>query len=206
MLMMIMMLLMMMMLMIMMLLKMMKRMLMMMMLMLLLLMMMMLMLLMMMMLMMLMMTINFIVPFMAFQHYYGCYYYSYYYNCYNIFVDIIIATINTIIIININVIYFLPGIPMLSIRTRFAFLKALNQTLERLVLPVTDLRLSSPYYLSTAALLKDASCLMFYDTKVGFLNHVLDNSAHRGSEQSSPEISLDPLETLEGIFIIGWVC
>ena len=43
--------------------------------------------------------------------------------------------------------------------------------------------------------------LLFYHTKVAFLNHVLNQTAHRGAEDTPPEVSLDPLEALEGNFI-----
>lgn len=71
--------------------------------------------------------------------------------------------------------------------------------MERILLPVTDLRVCTTHSLSTAALLRQASGLLFYHTKVGFLNRVLNNTAHRGPDESSPEISIDPLEALEGI-------
>lgn len=73
--------------------------------------------------------------------------------------------------------------------------------MERLLLPVTDLRASDCYKLSTACLLREARGLLFYHTKVAFLNHVLNQTAHRGAEDTPPEVSLDPLEALEGNFI-----
>ena len=73
--------------------------------------------------------------------------------------------------------------------------------MERLLLPVTDLRPSDCYKLSTACLLREARGLLFYHTKVAFLNHVLNQTAHRGAEDTPPEVSLDPLEALEGNFI-----
>ena len=72
--------------------------------------------------------------------------------------------------------------------------------MERLLLPVTDLRAADTYNLSTATLLREGRGLLFYHTKVALLNHVLNHTAHRGAEDSSPEVSLDPLEALEGVF------
>ena len=96
-------------------------------------------------------------------------------------------------------IFFCPaGVSLRSIRSRFAFLKSLNSDVERLLLPVTDLRAGDCYNLSTAALLREARGLLFYHTKVALLNHVLNQTAHRGTEDSPPEVSLDPLESLEG--------
>ncbi|XP_068681108.1 probable E3 ubiquitin-protein ligase HECTD4 isoform X3 [Montipora foliosa] len=91
----------------------------------------------------------------------------------------------------------LQGVSLRSIRSRFAFLKSLNSDVERLLLPVTDLRAGDCYNLSTAALLREARGLLFYHTKVALLNHVLNQTAHRGTEDSPPEVSLDPLESLE---------
>ena len=90
------------------------------------------------------------------------------------------------------------GLSLRSLRSRFAFLKSLNSDVERLLLPVTDLRSADSYNLSTATLLREARGLLFYHTKVALLNHVLNHTAHRGAEDSPPEVSLDPLEALEG--------
>ena len=90
------------------------------------------------------------------------------------------------------------GLSLRSVRSRFAFLKALNSDVERLLLPVTDFRAADSYSLSTATLLREARGLLFYHTKVALLNHVLNHTAHRRAEDSPPEISLDPLEALEG--------
>ncbi|XP_048583049.1 probable E3 ubiquitin-protein ligase HECTD4 isoform X2 [Nematostella vectensis] len=84
-----------------------------------------------------------------------------------------------------------------SIRSRFAFLKTLNQSIEQLVLPLTDMRTNATHPLSTAALLHSASTILFYDTKMAFLKRMLDHSNHRGSSYIAPELSLDPLETIE---------
>lgn len=91
------------------------------------------------------------------------------------------------------------GLSLLSIQSRFAFLKGVNEAVESLVLSMADLRVTNTHLHSTGALLKKASGLMFYDTKMAFLNRALDQSSQRNSANSSPEISLDPLETLEGI-------
>lgn len=93
---------------------------------------------------------------------------------------------------------YLVGISLRNLRSRFAFLKSLNADVERLLLPVTDLRAADSYNLSTATLLRDARGLLFYHTKVALLNHVLNQTAHRRAEDSPPEVSLDPLEALEG--------
>ena len=69
------------------------------------------------------------------------------------------------------------------------------------MLPVTDLRAADTYSLSTATLLREGRGLLFYHTKVALLNHVLNHTAHRGANDSPPEVSLDPLEALEGLFI-----
>lgn len=99
------------------------------------------------------------------------------------------------------ILYRVLGVSLRSLRSRFAFLKSLNSDVERLLLPVTDLRAADSYNLSTAALLRDARGLLFYHTKVALLNHVLNHTAHRRAEDSPPEVSLDPLESLEGLFV-----
>ena len=93
---------------------------------------------------------------------------------------------------------FSTGFSLRSVRSRFVFLKNLNQDVERILLPLTDLRVCSTHRWSTASLVRQASGLLFYHTKVAFLNNVLDQTAHRGPDQSAPEISIDPLEALEG--------
>lgn len=97
--------------------------------------------------------------------------------------------------------YRVLGLSLRSLRSRFAFLKALNSDVERLLLPVTDLRAADTYNLSTATLLREGRGLLFYHTKVALLNHVLNHTSHRGADDSPPEVSLDPLEALEGVFI-----
>ena len=82
--------------------------------------------------------------------------------------------------------------------SRFVLHKYLNQSIQRLVLPVVDLRVAKTHSLSTAALLSSARELLFGNTKISELNRVLDLSAHRTPDDPSPEVSLDPLETLEG--------
>ena len=67
---------------------------------------------------------------------------------------------------------------------------------------MTDFRAADSYSLSTATLLREARGLLFYHTKVALLNHVLNHTAHRRAEDSPPEISLDPLEALEGNSIV----
>ncbi len=99
------------------------------------------------------------------------------------------------------ILYLVLGLSLRSLRSRFAFLKSLNSDVERLLLPVTDLRAADSYNLSTATLLREARGLLFYHTKVALLNHVLNHTAHRGAEDSPPEVSLDPLEALEGLFV-----
>ena len=69
------------------------------------------------------------------------------------------------------------------------------------MLPVTDLRAANTFNLSTATLLREGRGLLFYHTKVALLNHVLNHTAHRSAEDSPPEVSLDPLEALEGMFV-----
>ncbi|PFX24720.1 putative E3 ubiquitin-protein ligase HECTD4 [Stylophora pistillata] len=91
----------------------------------------------------------------------------------------------------------LQGVSLRSLRSRFAFLKSLNADVERLLLPVTDFRAADSYNLSTAALLRDARGLLFYHTKVALLNHVLNHTAHREADDPPPEVSIDPLQSLE---------
>lgn len=93
------------------------------------------------------------------------------------------------------------GVSLRSLRSRFAFLKSLNADVERLLLPVTDFRAAETFNLSTAALLRDARGLLFYHTKVALLNHVLNHTAHREADDPPPEVSIDPLQSLEGLFL-----
>ena len=85
-----------------------------------------------------------------------------------------------------------------SIGSRFILHKHLNQCIQRLVLPLVDLRVATSHSLSIAKLLASSEHLLFRNTKVSELNRVLDLSAHRTADEPSPEVSLDPLETLEG--------
>ena len=85
-----------------------------------------------------------------------------------------------------------------SIGSRFVLHKYLNQFLQRLVLPAVDMRVARTHSLSTASLLTSARDLLFRNTKISELNRVLDLSAQRSADDPSPEISLDPLESIEG--------
>ncbi|WAR02868.1 HECD4-like protein [Mya arenaria] len=92
----------------------------------------------------------------------------------------------------------LQGIPIESIRLRFAFLQSLNNTLETFFLPLIDLRPQETYSRSTAALLSKVRGLIFYDTKCALINRILNATAKRKPDQAAPEISLDPLEDITG--------
>ncbi|XP_066272380.1 LOW QUALITY PROTEIN: probable E3 ubiquitin-protein ligase HECTD4 [Branchiostoma lanceolatum] len=92
----------------------------------------------------------------------------------------------------------LQGVPVESLRLRFALLLSLNNTLETFFLPLVDLRPCSTYPNSTAALLSRARRLMFYDTKVVVMNSILNATAQRNPSQAAPEITLDPLEIVGG--------
>ena len=96
----------------------------------------------------------------------------------------------------------LPGIPLESIRLRFAFLQSLNNTLESFFLPLIDLRPAGTYSRSTAALLSTVRGLLFYDTKSNLTNRVLNATAQRKPDQAAPEITLDPLEVIGGELVI----
>jgi hypothetical protein len=50
-------------------------------------------------------------------------------------------------------------------------------------------------------LLTSAKDLLFRNTKISELNRVLDLSAQRSADDPTPEISLDPLESIEGEYI-----
>ena len=95
--------------------------------------------------------------------------------------------------------YFFVGIPLESVRLRFAFLQSLNSTLETFFLPLIDLRPRETYSRSTAALLSKVRDLIFYDTKCCFMNRVLNATAQRKPDQAAPEIILDPLEDIGGL-------
>ncbi|XP_055995500.1 probable E3 ubiquitin-protein ligase HECTD4 isoform X2 [Ostrea edulis] len=90
----------------------------------------------------------------------------------------------------------LQGIPLESIRLRFALLQSLNNTLETFFLPLVDLRATPTYNRSSAALLSQLRGLIFYDTKVNLMNRILNATEQRKSDQAAPEITLDPLETI----------
>lgn len=70
-------------------------------------------------------------------------------------------------------IYLLVGVPLESIRLRFALLQSLNNTLETFYLPLVDLRPAQNYNRSTAALLSMLRGLVFYDTKINLMNRVM---------------------------------
>ncbi|KAK3084084.1 hypothetical protein FSP39_007865 [Pinctada imbricata] len=91
----------------------------------------------------------------------------------------------------------LQGIPIESIRLRFALLQSLNNTLETFFLPLIDLRPSSTYSRSTAALLAKLRSLVFYDTKVNLMNRILNATEQRKQDQAAPEVTLDPLENID---------
>lgn len=93
-------------------------------------------------------------------------------------------------------IYLLVGVPLESIRLRFALLQSLNNTLETFFLPLVDLRPAQIYNRSTAALLSMLRGLVFYDTKINLMNRVLNATEQRKPDQAAPEITLDPLETI----------
>ncbi|KAJ8312853.1 hypothetical protein KUTeg_010226 [Tegillarca granosa] len=101
------------------------------------------------------------------------------------------------------------GIPVESIRLRFALLQSLNNTLETFFLPLIDLRPAVVYNRSTAALLSKVRGLIFYDSKVNFMNRILNATAQRKPDQAAPEITLDPLENISGEeknCIMTWCC
>uniref|UniRef100_A0A8C1PKU9 HECT domain E3 ubiquitin protein ligase 4 n=1 Tax=Cyprinus carpio TaxID=7962 RepID=A0A8C1PKU9_CYPCA len=90
------------------------------------------------------------------------------------------------------------GVPVESLRLRFALLQSLNSTLESFFLPLVEQRLTQTYQNSIAALLCEAKGLIFYDTKVTFMNRVLNASVQRTADHAAPEITLDPLEIVGG--------
>uniref|UniRef100_A0A671QHK9 HECT domain-containing protein n=1 Tax=Sinocyclocheilus anshuiensis TaxID=1608454 RepID=A0A671QHK9_9TELE len=90
------------------------------------------------------------------------------------------------------------GVPVESLRLRFALLQSLNSTLESFFLPLVELRLTQTYQNSIATLLCEAKGLIFYDTKVSFMNRVLNASVQRTADHAAPEITLDPLEIVGG--------
>ncbi|XP_077996372.1 putative E3 ubiquitin-protein ligase HECTD4 [Glandiceps talaboti] len=92
----------------------------------------------------------------------------------------------------------LTGVPLESIRLRYALLQSLNTTLESFFLPLVDLRPYRTFSESTAALLANARGLVFYDTKTMLLNQILNSTAQRNLDQAAPEIILDPLQAVSG--------
>ncbi|KTF85185.1 hypothetical protein cypCar_00030810 [Cyprinus carpio] len=76
--------------------------------------------------------------------------------------------------------------------------QSLNSTLESFFLPLVEQRLTQTYQNSIAALLCEAKGLIFYDTKVTFMNRVLNASVQRTADHAAPEITLDPLEIVGG--------
>ncbi|KAI1901157.1 hypothetical protein AGOR_G00057300 [Albula goreensis] len=90
------------------------------------------------------------------------------------------------------------GVPVESLRLRFALLQSLNNTLETFFLPLVELRQTHTYQNSIAALLCEAKGLIFYDTKVTVMNRVLNATVQRTADHAAPEITLDPLEIVGG--------
>ncbi|TRY90504.1 hypothetical protein DNTS_002641, partial [Danionella cerebrum] len=90
------------------------------------------------------------------------------------------------------------GVPVESLRLRFALLQSLNSTLESFFLPLVELRLTHTYQNSIAALLRQAKGLIFFDTKVTVMNRVLNATVQRTADHAAPEITLDPLEIVGG--------
>ncbi|XP_067256066.1 probable E3 ubiquitin-protein ligase HECTD4 isoform X7 [Chanodichthys erythropterus] len=90
------------------------------------------------------------------------------------------------------------GVPVESLRLRFALLQSLNSTLESFFLPLVELRLTQTYQNSIATLLCEAKGLIFYDTKVTVMNRVLNATVQRTADHAAPEITLDPLEIVGG--------
>lgn len=88
----------------------------------------------------------------------------------------------------------LQGMPIESIRLRFALLQFLNNTLETFFIPLINLQPMETFSCSTASLMANARGLMFYDSKVNLINRILNATAKRKPDQAAPEITLDPLE------------
>jgi E3 ubiquitin-protein ligase HECTD4 len=61
---------------------------------------------------------------------------------------------------------------------------------------MVDLRPAKTYNRSTAAAVSHIRGLMFYDSKVNFVNRIMNATAKRKPDQAAPEVTLDPLETL----------
>lgn len=68
-----------------------------------------------------------------------------------------------------------PGLPVESIRLRFAFLQDLNNSLETSFLPLIDLRPANVYSRSTAFVLSQLRSLVFYNTKVRQLQRLQEH-------------------------------
>ncbi|XP_063396384.1 probable E3 ubiquitin-protein ligase HECTD4 [Mytilus trossulus] len=103
----------------------------------------------------------------------------------------------------------LQGVPVESVRLRFAFLQSLNNTLETIFLPMVDLRPAKTYNRSTASALSKIRGLIFYDSKVNFVNRIMNATAKRKPDQAAPEVTLDPLENLSGdekASLVTWYC
>ncbi|KAG9330584.1 hypothetical protein JZ751_023825, partial [Albula glossodonta] len=107
------------------------------------------------------------------------------------------------------------GVPVESLRLRFALLQSLNNTLETFFLPLVELRQTHTYQNSIAALLCEAKGLIFYDTKVTVMNRVL-NATIRSSENTyfcqaarqlscvpSSQLCVDPSGTFCGRCLLG---
>lgn len=90
------------------------------------------------------------------------------------------------------------GVPVESLRLRFALLQSLNSTLESFFLPLIELRQTPNYQNSIATLLCETKGLIFYDTKVTVMNRVLNATVQRTADHAAPEITLDPLEIVGG--------
>ncbi|XP_055958013.1 probable E3 ubiquitin-protein ligase HECTD4 [Patella vulgata] len=92
----------------------------------------------------------------------------------------------------------LQGVPLESIRLRFALLQKINVHLESFFLPLVDLRPYSTFSRSTAHVISKIRNIIFYDLKNNLVNRILNATALRKPDQAAPEITLDPLETIGG--------
>lgn len=63
---------------------------------------------------------------------------------------------------------------------------------------MVDLRPAVTFSRSTAALISKLRGILYYDSKCGFLNRILNATAKRKPDQAAPEITLDPLENIGG--------
>lgn len=75
--------------------------------------------------------------------------------------------------------------------------KCINQFVQRLVLPVVDLRVAKTYTMSVSSLLAAAKDILFRNTKISELNRVLDLSAQRNSDDPSRKYQLIRLRALK---------